>query len=124
MPRLRLIMLVSFVLAQMTGPVYAAGHQLCINGHPAPRAPNVTYGGYRHATPESPCRQGELCCPMGTVRDHIIPLCAGGADQAFNVQCQEREESYIKDADERRLCEAMCTSLQDAIAKLVRKWGN
>lgn len=40
----------------------------------------------------------------GYVIDHIVPLCAGGADALSNLQWQERRASYRKDADERRLC--------------------
>lgn len=42
-------------------------------------------------------------CP-GYVLDHVVPLCAGGEDAPFNLQWQEREESLVKDREERRLC--------------------
>lgn len=45
-------------------------------------------------------------CP-GYVVDHIIPLCAGGADDPSNMQWQSREESHRKDAIERRMCAAL-----------------
>jgi hypothetical protein len=86
----------------------AGARELCNNGHPAKRMSDVTYGGYRHGTYSDPCRPGELCCPPGTVRDHFEPLCLGGPDTAANVQCQPLEESYVKDADERASCEALC----------------
>lgn len=42
-------------------------------------------------------------CP-GYVLDHVAPLCAGGKDAPSNLQWQEREESLVKDREERRLC--------------------
>jgi len=43
----------------------------------------------------------------GWVVDHIIPLCAGGADDPRNMQWQERHESLVKDVEERRTCRAL-----------------
>jgi hypothetical protein len=40
----------------------------------------------------------------GWVVDHVIPLCAGGADAAHNLQWQEYQESKRKDVVELRLC--------------------
>ena len=45
-------------------------------------------------------------CP-GYVIDHVVPLCAGGADAVVNMQWQEYRESLVKDADERRLCRSL-----------------
>jgi len=42
-------------------------------------------------------------CP-GYVVDHIIPLCAGGADRQENMQWQPLAESLIKDSEERQHC--------------------
>lgn len=42
-------------------------------------------------------------CP-GHVVDHIIPLCAGGADRPENMQWQQLAESKIKDRQERQAC--------------------
>ncbi len=44
-------------------------------------------------------------CP-GYVVDHVVPLCAGGADAPSNMQWQTKIDSYRKDAQERRLCRA------------------
>lgn len=40
----------------------------------------------------------------GYVIDHIIPLCAGGADAPANMQWQTLADSYKKDAIERATC--------------------
>lgn len=42
-------------------------------------------------------------CP-GYVIDHVIPLCAGGADDPLNMQWQTIAEAKIKDREERREC--------------------
>lgn len=42
-------------------------------------------------------------CP-GWVGDHIIPLCAGGADSTENMQWQPLEASRLKDVQERAHC--------------------
>jgi len=54
-----------------------------------------------HPCPETAKITG--ACP-GWVVDHGMPLCAGGADATYNLYWQKREDSYKKDADERRLC--------------------
>lgn len=45
-------------------------------------------------------------CP-GYVIDHVAPLCAGGADTPANMQWQTREQSLVKDRDERKQCAAL-----------------
>lgn len=42
-------------------------------------------------------------CP-GYVVDHVVPLCAGGADAPSNMQWQEYQESLLKDKVEREMC--------------------
>lgn len=42
-------------------------------------------------------------CP-GYIIDHVIPLCAGGADDPLNMQWQTIAEAKIKDREERRQC--------------------
>ena len=56
------------------------------DGHPCPST-NSTKG---------PC--------AGYVIDHIMPLCAGGADSPLNMQWQTVEDGKRKDRDERKLC--------------------
>jgi len=57
---------------------------------------------------ENPCpsnseKRGK--CP-GWIVDHIIPLCAGGADMPSNMQWQTRLDAKAKDAEEKRQCAA------------------
>ena len=40
----------------------------------------------------------------GYVIDHIVPLCAGGADAPSNMQWQTYKESVRKDNEERAMC--------------------
>ena len=40
----------------------------------------------------------------GYVVDHIVPLCAGGADASSNMQWQTVEEAKVKDRQERAMC--------------------
>lgn len=47
--------------------------------------------------------KGSGRCPSYIV-DHVIPLCAGGADRPSNMQWQTVEEAKIKDREERKLC--------------------
>jgi hypothetical protein len=38
------------------------------------------------------------------VRDHIVPLCAGGADAPSNMQWQTTAEAKAKDREEVKAC--------------------
>jgi hypothetical protein len=67
---------------------------LCINGHPIPRSHSITYAG--------------LSPRHGFQRDHRVPLCLGGADDASNVWYQPIAEAEIKDRLEWATCEAYC----------------
>ena len=40
----------------------------------------------------------------GWVRDHLVPLCAGGADRISNMQWQRAAEARVKDRAEHTLC--------------------
>lgn len=42
----------------------------------------------------------------GYVVDHVVPLCAGGADAPSNMQWQTVEEGKVKDRQERATCAA------------------
>jgi hypothetical protein len=67
---------------------------LCVGGRPAPRSKHVTYG--------------HLPTRPGMIRDHIVPLCAGGTAVPENIQYQGVEEAHEKDLLEIRMCRAMC----------------
>jgi hypothetical protein len=43
----------------------------------------------------------------GYVIDHVVPLCAGGADQPNNMQWQSIDESKIKDKQEVKQCRTL-----------------
>lgn len=43
----------------------------------------------------------------GYVVDHIVPLCACGADSVVNMQWQQADSSYVKDNWEREMCRAL-----------------
>lgn len=47
-------------------------------------------------------------CP-GWIVDHIIPLCAGGADNPGNMQWQAVQDAKVKDRAEVRYCRAIKT---------------
>jgi hypothetical protein len=42
-------------------------------------------------------------CP-GYIRDHIVPLCANGADATWNMQWQTKQAAAAKDEWERSIC--------------------
>lgn len=55
---------------------------------------------------ENPCPstgQPRGACP-GWIVDHIIPLCAGGADAPSNMQWQTKQDALSKDKEEWRTC--------------------
>lgn len=58
---------------------------------------------------ENPCPatgKGRGACP-GYVVDHVIPLCAGGADRPENMQWQTVNEAKAKDKTEWAECRAL-----------------
>lgn len=44
-------------------------------------------------------------CP-GWIKDHVVPLCAGGADSVENMQWQTVQEAKAKDLQEWAQCRA------------------
>jgi hypothetical protein len=61
---------------------------------------------YRSAHPCPVTQQTTGPCP-GWVVDHIIPLCAGGADHPSNLRWLERETARIKDPRDASTCAAL-----------------
>ena len=55
----------------------------------------------QHPCPSTGATSG--ACP-GYVRDHIVPLCAGGADATWNMQWQTTADARAKDVAERQAC--------------------
>ena len=58
---------------------------------------------HQHPCPATGLAKGH--CP-GYVIDHVVPLCAGGADDPSNMQWQTVADSKAKDLLERRQCAA------------------
>lgn len=54
-----------------------------------------------HPCPSTGLQTG--ACP-GYVKDHMRPLCAGGADATWNMQWQTVEDAKVKDRWERAIC--------------------
>jgi hypothetical protein len=63
-----------------------------------------------HPCPSTGMSKGR--CP-GYVVDHVVPLCAGGADSPANMQWQTVQESRRKDVDEHRICREMRKGQED-----------
>ena len=96
------------IAAAIYPPVPASARVLCIDGHPAPRPADVTYGGL----PPRP----------GAERDHCGPLGLGGDDEASNIWYQPWPEARRKDEVERQMIEAYCRgemSLDAARARFI-----
>lgn len=55
----------------------------------------------QHPCPSTGKARG--ACP-GWVVDHIVPLCAGGADAPRNMQWQTVNKAKTKDRQEREMC--------------------
>jgi hypothetical protein len=74
-------------------------------GHATTRHPAVTREFQRLHPCPSTGRAAGAC--RGYVKDHIIPLCAGGADSVENMQWQTTTEAKLKDRAERKMCRAL-----------------
>jgi hypothetical protein len=79
--------------------------------------------GQRSASERRAFQRAELCpanaqprgpCP-GYVVDHIVPLCAGGADLQANMQWQTLADSLAKDAGERHYCAHLRRAQRDSL---------
>lgn len=61
---------------------------------------------FKHSHPCPATGKSRSACP-GWVIDHVVPLCAGGADAPSNMQWQTIAAGKAKDRDERRECAAL-----------------
>lgn len=69
-------------------------------------AADRSYATRRDFKLENPCPSTGATkgpCP-GWVMDHVIPLCAGGRDEPWNLAWQTVEDAKAKDVIERREC--------------------
>lgn len=83
------------------------GDSLATERSPAQRAAFVR---------DNPCPATQAtrgACP-GWVVDHIVPLCAGGADHPANMQWQTKAEAKAKDTAEHRQCRRLRERAADA----------
>lgn len=72
---------------------------------PAPRHPATVAAFKRlHPCPSTDLPSGP--CP-GYIADHVIPLCAGGADAPENMQWQTHADALDKDRVEWATCRAL-----------------
>jgi hypothetical protein len=74
-------------------------------GRATTRHPAVTREFQRQQPCPSTGRATGAC--RGYIKDHIIPLCAGGADSVENMQWQTTEEARLKDRAEWKMCRAL-----------------
>jgi hypothetical protein len=58
---------------------------------------------FQHLNPCPSTGKKTGACP-GYVKDHVVPLCAGGADAIANMQWQIVAEAKKKDRWERSIC--------------------
>ena len=71
--------------------------------HP-PRSASAKHQ-FRKANPCPTSSHTRGKCP-GHVIDHVVPLCAGGADNPQNMQWQTVHDARVKDREEVRQCAA------------------
>lgn len=94
----------AMTLATVLLALCGSARATCEDGHCRnyPRDPAVT----RSFTRTVPCpATGEVGhrCP-GFIRDHLIPLCAGGVDAASNIWWEDAARAAEKDQHELQLC--------------------
>lgn len=70
----------------------------------------------QHPCPVTGSAKHYHSCP-GWVVDHVVPLCAGGADAPGNMQWQELAPSKVKDKEEWRTCRELKKQAVDTSAK-------
>lgn len=69
---------------------------------------------YEHPCPATGKVRG--ACP-GWIVDHIVPLCAGGADAPSNMQWQTVADAKVKDKGEWRTCRHLKRQAVDSSTK-------
>lgn len=71
---------------------------------------------------ENPCPStGKTSGPCpGFVADHLIPICAGGRDEPWNLQWQTVEDAKAKDVIERRECAGRASAERQAAPASLR----
>ena len=85
------------LLVATSAPAFAWRHY--------PRDPEVPKQFQRqHPCPSTGRTSGR--CP-GYTRDHVVPLCAGGADSPSNMQWQTRHDAREKDEREWSQCRSL-----------------
>lgn len=90
----------TFIVAHMA----AFGALSCITASaPGAERSAVARADFMRAAPCPVTGLSRGPCP-GYVMDHVIPLCAGGADHPSNMQWQTTQDAKIKDREERRMC--------------------
>lgn len=63
---------------------------------------------FQHLYPCPATGKTKGACP-GWIKDHVIPLCAGGADAVDNMQWQTKANAGVKDRQEWAECRALRT---------------
>ena len=93
--RKRRAALLVLACALVTSPAYASHHA-------TKRSQVVLHAFQReHPCPSTGKTTGR--CP-GYIKDHVIPLCAGGADAVVNLQWQSVADAKAKDKIEQAQC--------------------
>lgn len=86
----------------MRPPALLAIAMLATSAIAADRSPTVPREYQRqHPCPATGKTTG--ACP-GYVRDHVVPLCAGGSDSPSNMQWQTVADGKAKDREEANSC--------------------
>lgn len=94
MQALRLCAGATVIAAALAGAVQAAERSKAVRAEFQRQNPCPANGAMR-----GPC--------PGYVADHVVPLCAGGADSAANMQWQTVESAKVKDREEAKHCRAL-----------------
>jgi hypothetical protein len=86
------VLAAALVLLAVCGPADAHTHRS-----------HAVSAAFQHAHPCPSTGLTHGACP-GWIKDHIVPLCAGGADAVSNLEWQTTAEAKAKDRLERKEC--------------------